>query len=210
MFVRGTRRRLAARLALFFVLLALLGAVAVSAWFYFAPSSLLKILLHPPRVERIEMVGSGISGTVIDLGGGWFNEGKPTEPVIRSRRTPGGWDVPERITIRNGRLRGAIRVFGMGRNGEASRVRQSSVHEGHMRLSSLYRSCGLRGSGSVDLKRGVKRSTGGLGPLQRSSTFYLMKCGRIKNRLTNPPLWSPRPSKSAHIPAQREWSLNLI
>jgi len=121
-------RNAAVRWALLSVLLA---SVAVVAWFYFAPSSLLKILLHPPRVERIEMIGSAVDGTVIDLGGGWFNEGKPTELVIRSRRTPDGWDVPQNITIRNARLRGSIRIQGFGRNGEAARVRQSSVSEGH-------------------------------------------------------------------------------
>jgi parallel beta-helix repeat protein len=111
-------RNAAVRWALLSVLLA---SVAVVAWFYFAPSSLLKILLHPPRVERIEMIGSAVDGTVIDLGGGWFNEGKPTELVIRSRRTPDGWDVPQNITIRNARLRGSIRIQGFGRNGEAAR-----------------------------------------------------------------------------------------
>ena len=112
------------------------AAVALSAsllgiWFYLAPSSLLKLLAPAPRLEKVVLAGNGASDTVIDLQGGWFNEGKPTEIVIRSLRKGGGWDVPERITIRNGRLRGAIRIFGMGRNGEAPRVRESSVSEGH-------------------------------------------------------------------------------
>ena len=112
------------------------AAVALSAsllgiWFYLAPSSLLKLLAPAPRLERVVLAGSGASDTVIDLQGGWFNEGKPSEIVIRSQERRGGWDVPQRITIRNGRLRGAIRIFGMGRNGEAPRVRESSVSEGH-------------------------------------------------------------------------------
>lgn len=109
----------------------LLSAAALSAWFYFAPSSLLKVLLKPARMERSEIVGSAADGTVIDLGGAYFNKGKPTEVVIRSRQTPDGWDVPANITIRNGRLRGSIRIQGLGRNGEAPRVRESSVSEGH-------------------------------------------------------------------------------
>ena len=115
------------------VLAALFVSVSagVAAWFYFAPSSLLKLALRPPSVEKFELAGSAASETVIDLQGGWFNGGKPTEIVIRSLRKGGGWDVPERITIRNGRLRGAVRVFGLGRNGEAPRVRESSVSEGH-------------------------------------------------------------------------------
>ena len=106
-----------------------LASAAVALWFYFAPSTLLKLLAPAPRLERVVFAGSGCSGTVIDLQGGWFNEGKPTEIVIRSEEKHHGWDVPERITIRNGRLRGAIRIFGLGRNGEAPRVRESSVSD---------------------------------------------------------------------------------
>jgi parallel beta-helix repeat protein len=42
-----------------------------------------------------------------------------------------GWDVLERITIRNGSIRGSIRIYGLGVNGEAAKVRESSHHEGH-------------------------------------------------------------------------------
>jgi hypothetical protein len=112
-------------------LLVVLVSVGAAAWFYLAPSSLLKLVLRPPSVDKFELAGSAASGSVIDLRGGWFNEGKPTEIVIRSLREGDGWDVPERITIRNGRLRGAIRIIGLGRNGEALHVRESSVNEGH-------------------------------------------------------------------------------
>ena len=112
-----------------------LSASLLGLWFYLAPSSLLKLLAPAPRLEKVELAGSGASGTVIDLQGGWFNGGKPTELVIRSQERRDGWDVPQRITIRNGRLRGAIRIFGMGRNGEAPRVRESSVSQGHTERS---------------------------------------------------------------------------
>jgi hypothetical protein len=121
----------AKRAGLVLALVLVLVFSGMAAWFYFAPSSLLKLVLRSPSVEKFELAGSAASGTVIDLQGGWFNEGRPTEIVIRSLRKGGGWDAPERITIRNGRLRGAIRIFGMGRNGEAPRVRESSVSEGH-------------------------------------------------------------------------------
>ena len=117
------------RIGAFTALCLLAGAVAL--WFYLAPSSLLKLVLRPPRLEEFQLVGGAASGTLIDLQGGWFNEGKPTEVIIRSLRKGEGWDVPEHITIRNGRLRGAIRIIGLGRNGEAPRVRESSVREGH-------------------------------------------------------------------------------
>lgn len=108
-----------------------LFAGAVALWFYLAPSSLLKLVLRPPRLQKFQLAGGAASGTVIDLQGGWFNEGKPTEIVIRSRLVDGGWDAPERIVIRNGSLRGSIRIAGLGRNGEAPGVRESSLREGH-------------------------------------------------------------------------------
>lgn len=112
-------------------LIAIIAGGALGAWLYLAPSSLLKLAAPKPSLQKVVLAGSQASGTVIDLQGGWFNDGKPTELVIRSRETPDGWDVPQKITIRNGRLRGSIRIQGLGRNGEAPRVRESSVREGH-------------------------------------------------------------------------------
>ena len=51
--------------------------------------------------------------------------------MIRSEEKEQGWDVPEKITVRNGRIRGSIRIFGQGVNGEAPKVRESSHREGH-------------------------------------------------------------------------------
>lgn len=115
----------------FALLIALIAAGALGAWLHLAPSSLLKLVTPKAGLQKIVLAGSQASGTVIDLQGRWFNEGRPTEIVIRSRRTPDGWDVPQNITIRNGRLRGSIRIQGLGRNGEAARVRESSVSEDH-------------------------------------------------------------------------------
>jgi len=86
---------------------------------------------RPGGLEVVELAGSAAGGTVIDCGGGPFNGGKPTELLIRAVKTPGGWDRPEGIVIRRCRIRGSIRILGMGRNGEAEEVRRSSVKEGH-------------------------------------------------------------------------------
>ena len=92
----------------------------------------LAVRLVPPTIfERIDLSGSAASGTVLDAGGGWFNDGKPTEISVRSRRNGSVWDRPTDIVIRNGRLRGAIRIMGMGRNGQGPAVRASSRHAGH-------------------------------------------------------------------------------
>jgi len=93
-------------------------------------STLMK-MLPAPRVERIVLEGDAASGTVIDCRGEWFNEGKPTELVIRSRQTAAGWERPENVVIRNCRIRGSIRIMGMSRNGEGDEVRKSSVSPGH-------------------------------------------------------------------------------
>ena len=87
--------------------------------------------LPAPKVERIVLAGSAASHKVIDCSGGWFNDGKLTELIIQSEKTANGWDRPEGIVIRNARFRGSIRIMGMGRNGEALTVRESSVKLGH-------------------------------------------------------------------------------
>ena len=112
------------------VLTALTFFAKAQDWLPQAPSYLLK-LLPQPKFEKNTLEGSGENGRVIDLQGGWLNEGKLTEMVIRSKDMEKGWDVPERITIRNGRIRGSIRIFGLGVNGEAPKVRESSHREGH-------------------------------------------------------------------------------
>lgn len=110
--------------------MAALGIYVVAADMLAFPSALTKNLpavkLHP-----VEFIGSDVSGTVIDGNGEWFNDGRPTELIIRSDRTENGWNRPTDITIRNLRLRGSIRIFGMGRNGEAEDVRASSLRKGH-------------------------------------------------------------------------------
>lgn len=84
-----------------------------------------------PPEETIVLAGEAASHAVLDGGGGWFNDGKLTEIIVRAERTVGGWSRPVNVTIRNGRLRGSIRIMGLGRNGEAVAVRQSSVTRGH-------------------------------------------------------------------------------
>lgn len=105
------------------------GAIGLYATL-FNPSEIYKRMPDPP-LEQVVLSGTAVSGTVIDCDGGWYNDGKPTELVIRSEKTADGWERPEGIVIRNCRIRGSIRVLGMGRNGEAADVRESSHWEGH-------------------------------------------------------------------------------
>ena len=116
------------------VIMALIGvgvALGIAqGWLPRNPSPILK-QLPKPELEKINLIGSAESGRMIDLKGGWLNEGNLTELIIRSEEKEQGWDVPEKITIRNGRIRGSIRVFGLGVNGEAPKVRESSHRERH-------------------------------------------------------------------------------
>ena len=93
--------------------------------------SLAAWLIPQRRFERVRLSGAAASGTVLDAGGGWLNGGKLTELVISSRWNGSDWERPADITIRNAKLRGAIRIAGMGRNGQAAAVRASSRSEGH-------------------------------------------------------------------------------
>jgi hypothetical protein len=63
------------------------------------------------------------SGTVIDCNGKEFNDSKVTEIRISS-------SIKD-ITIKNCKLKGSIRVYGLGMNGEAEKVKESSQSLGH-------------------------------------------------------------------------------
>jgi parallel beta-helix repeat protein len=107
------------------------GAAGIlGAWWYSAPFLLLR-LLPEPSYETFVIEGAAASNQVIDLQGQWVNEGKLTEVRIRSVPQENGWSRPQNITIRNGKLRGSIRIMGLGRNGEAEAVRESSLQKGH-------------------------------------------------------------------------------
>ena len=110
---------------------ALVLLLVAPGWQLFFPS--IRPLDYLPGAKREKFVLSGgkASGTVIDGAGGWFNEGRLTEIVIRSDKAGPGWDRPEGITIRNLRLRGSIRIMGMGENGQGEFVRASSRSPGH-------------------------------------------------------------------------------
>lgn len=117
-----------AKWAVFSCLLLILGSAG--ALYFVDRSTFLKMIPATP-FEVIELSGSASNGTIIDCHGGWFNDGKPTELIIRSVRKGSEWDRPSDIIISNCRLRGSIRIMGMGRNGEARDVKESSIREGH-------------------------------------------------------------------------------
>lgn len=122
---RGKRVAKGAFLACLLLISGMVGTLYV-----FDRPALLAAMPATP-LQEVVLSGSATDGTVIDCQGGWFNDGKPTELIIRSEKKGDAWDRPTHITIRNCRIRGSIRIMGMGRNGEAEDVRKSSIREGH-------------------------------------------------------------------------------
>jgi hypothetical protein len=90
---------------------------------YFA--IILPLLLMSCKKEPIpyEIYKVTKSGTVIDCMGKEFNNGKITEIRISS-------SIKD-VTIKNCKLKGSIRVYGLGMNGEAEKVKESSHSLGH-------------------------------------------------------------------------------
>lgn len=86
--------------------------------------------------KRLVISGSDASGLTVDCnnaiidGGQYIDYTKHDMIRVKSNRIERNgnvvWDVPRNITIKNCRIKGSIRVMGLGRNGEAPFVRESS------------------------------------------------------------------------------------
>lgn len=121
------RRRL--RIALATLVVASVPAGGIFYWI--SPSAFMKCFTPRGKSERIVFSGAADRGRILDGNGGWINGGRFTEIVIQSEWENGRWERPDGVIIRNGKLRGSIRVVGLGRNGEAKGVRESSIRPGH-------------------------------------------------------------------------------
>ncbi|NDP20393.1 MAG: hypothetical protein GZ091_04850 [Paludibacter sp.] len=81
--------------------------------------------------SQSEQITIDKSDTVIDCKGGYFNDGKSTYLVISSINTTNGWIQTKNITIQNCTIKGGIRILGLGKNGQAAGVKESSFSLGH-------------------------------------------------------------------------------
>ncbi len=106
------------------------------------------LTLDPSNVitKRITFSGAKASGLTLDCRGatldgsrGTVNFGKPTV-LIRSTKGKGGdWSVPSGIIVRNCIIKGALRLQGLGTNGQAKDVQASSMtpdHTAHAQASA--------------------------------------------------------------------------
>lgn len=92
--------------------------------------------------KRLVLSGAAATGVTINCNGAHLSGLKGVTYnkdmiEIKSRRYEEGglvqWERPENININNCRITGALRIWGMGRNGEAPDVRASSRKAGHTR-----------------------------------------------------------------------------
>ena len=80
---------------------------------------------------KMEQVIIDTSNVVINCNGEWYNDGKPTNLIIRSRNSKNGWLQTQNVTIKNCKIRGPIRLIALVQNGEAAGVKASSLTLGH-------------------------------------------------------------------------------
>jgi parallel beta-helix repeat protein len=91
--------------------------------------------------KQLTFTGAKASGVVFDCNGASIESNDFTEKdniLIRSRKsakeTPAQWIRPENITIKNCKVVGAIRIVGLGRNGEDENVKESSRQDANHTL----------------------------------------------------------------------------
>ncbi|MDY7026101.1 MAG: right-handed parallel beta-helix repeat-containing protein [Pseudomonadota bacterium] len=125
--------------------------------------------------KRLVFAGEHSSGVSFDCQGAWLDggDGQVNEGVdmieIRSRLQPlkpenrsetpdyfelREWIPPKNIRIQNCKIRGSMRIIGLGRNGEADPVRRSSMRENH---SEFIQS---RAPSSIELNKLTIEGTG--------------------------------------------------
>jgi parallel beta-helix repeat protein len=96
--------------------------------------------------QRIVFSGSRASGAVLDCNGAMIDGSgsKERTVLIRSRKGQDGrWDVPTDITIRNCRIKGDLRIVGLGNNGQAKEVKASSGRDGHTKRAQAAAPTGI-------------------------------------------------------------------
>jgi len=102
---------------------------------------------HDIIARQLVFEGKASSDTTLDCHGGKLSVSTGDAIVIRSRGD--NWqamaaDRPTGITIRNCRLEGGIRIFGLGINGQAERLRRSSLGPGHTQRAQRAAPTGIR------------------------------------------------------------------
>lgn len=92
-----------------------------------------QLILQGPAASGVTVA---CNGALLDGGEGKVNEGRDMIEVRSKKSTDAAgaaiWQRPENITIRDCRIDGSLRIWGMGKNGEAEDVRDSSRRADHV------------------------------------------------------------------------------
>lgn len=95
------------------------------------------VKLPPQSVVTRQVVfeGDAASGSSLDCSGGRLegtaSKGDKDAVVIRSQNSGGVWKRPVGVTVQNCQITNGVRIYGLGRNGEAQAVKQSSLNANH-------------------------------------------------------------------------------
>lgn len=85
----------------------------------------------PPTITKVVIFqGGGTSGATLDCAGGTL-AASGNALHIRSAKNGTTWSRPDGLTIRNCTIRGGVRVYGLGINGQGADVKASSLSLGH-------------------------------------------------------------------------------
>ena len=112
------------------------------------------LTLSPDDVipHRLEFAGDAASGVTVNCRGATIgtaatrtSNSKPTI-AVRSLldKATGSWSVPRDISIRNCKVRGNVRMIGLGLNGEAEYVRVSSLNRNHTQNAQANAPSGIQ------------------------------------------------------------------
>ena len=98
------------------------------------------VTLDPKDIiaRPIAFSGARASGVTFDCRGGTLgtpdmaiSHRRPTVMIRSLQAGDGSWSVPKAITVKNCTIIGNMRLAGLGLNGQAERVRRSSLKQGH-------------------------------------------------------------------------------
>jgi parallel beta-helix repeat protein len=91
--------------------------------------------------KKLIFEGAKANRVTLDCQGATLGDGVNKEMIeVRSRKIgPDKWERPQNVTIKNCKIIGAVRVWGIGRNGEAAAVKESSKREKSKSMNHINR-----------------------------------------------------------------------
>ncbi|MEX2494293.1 MAG: hypothetical protein WD425_21345 [Nitrospirales bacterium] len=116
-------------------------AKAGSEWEAESIDCQLKLEKNWTITKKLLFEGASANRVTLDCQGATLGDGSNKEMIeVRSRKIgPDKWERPQNVTIKNCKIIGAVRVWGIGRNGEAAAVKESSKREKSKSMNHINR-----------------------------------------------------------------------